>query len=292
MKKNILVTSIVTTIAIMVLLLSFSMIGVVGLPTTVDFTVNLSIGGNAVPAVTWVQSGLTPNPTESAATIVYVAFNASDNNGHADLDYTTAQVILTRFGEPDRTSSSCDNYINDSLVKAFNCSVNMQYYDEDGAWTINASVFDFSSATDDDTATTLAYGTLQAIRGAPLGVTFGSVTLGSAFQATNDPLVLNNTGNQNFTQINLTAYDLTGIVTTDQYIAASQLYANISLNDIGDQLANNTMVALTNGTLYRDIGGMGSEINRNLYFWVDVPAAGLSNQNYTSSSSWQIEVFP
>ena len=272
------------------MLLSFSMITVVGAPTTVNFTVNLSIGGNAVPVVTWVESGLSPNPTESTATTIWIKFNATDNNGHADIDYSTASVILTRAGETQRTSGSCNNYGNDSLTKLFNCSVNMEYYDEDGAWTINASVEDFSAAYDDDTATTLAYGTLQALRGTPLGIEFGSVTLGAPFQATNDPLVLNNTGNQNFTQINLTAYDLVGVVTPSQYIAASDLYANISLNDFGDQLTNNTMVALTNGTLYRDIGGV--DINRNLYFWVDVPAAGLSNQNYTASSLWQIEVFP
>jgi len=292
-QKKVILTTIVSTILITVLFLTLTLSLTYGAPTTVDFTVNLSLGGNAAPTVTWVQSGLTPNPTESSTTTIYILFNASDNNGHADLDYTTAQVILTRAGETQRASvANCVNFNNDSLVKQFNCSVNMQYYDDDGALTINASVFDFSSATDDDTATTLAYGTLQAVRGAPLGITFGSVTLGSPFQATNDPLVLNNTGNQNFTQINLTAYDLTGIVTTDQYIAASQLYANISLDDFGDQLSNNTMVALTNGTLYRDIGGMGSEINRNLYFRINVPAAGLSSQNYTSSSSWQIEVFP
>ena len=50
------------------------------------------------------------------------------------------------------------------------------------------------------------------------------------------------------------------------------------------------MVSLTNGTLIRDIGG--SDYNRNLYIWVSVPAGGLSNQNYTSSSDWVTEVFP
>ena len=289
MRKNIIVTSVAATIAIMTILLSFSMITVVGAPTTVNFTVNLSIGGNAVPVVTWVESGLTPNPVESTTTTVWILFNASDNNGHADLDYSTAQVRLTRAGETERASGSCVNYNNDSLTKLFNCSVNMEYYDEDGAWTINASVQDFSAAYDDDTGTTLAYGTLQAVRGSPLGISFGTVNLGQNLSAPDNPLVLNNTGNQNFTEINLTAYDLVGQDNPAQYIAASDLYANISLDEIGDQLINNTMVVLTNGTLIRDIGG--TDYNRNLYIWVDVPSSGLSNQNYTSSSSWQIEVF-
>ena len=97
MRKNILVTSVAATIAIMTILLSFSMISVVGAPTTVNFTVNLSIGGNAAPVVTWVQSGLTPNPTESTTTTVWIQFNAS-NNVHADMYYSTASVILTRAG--------------------------------------------------------------------------------------------------------------------------------------------------------------------------------------------------
>ena len=281
-------TTIASTILITILFLTLTLTFTSGAPTTVNFTVNLSLGGNAVPVVTWVESGLSPNPTESTTTTVWILFNATDNNGHADIDYSTASIILTRAGETQRTSGSCDNYNNDSLTKLFNCSVNLEYYDGNGTWTINASVSDFSADYDDDTATTLAYGTLQAIRGSPLGITFGTVNLGQNYSAT-APLVLNNTGNQNFTQINLTAYDLTGVVTPSQYIAASDLYANISLDDFGDQLSNNTMVVLTNGTLIRDIGG--SDFNRNLYFRVDVPAAGLSNQNYTSSSDWQIEVF-
>ena len=289
-KKKVILTTIVSTILITILFLTLTLTFTSGAPTTVNFTVNLSLGGNAVPVVTWVESGLSPNPTESTATTIWIKFNATDNNGHADIDYSTASVILTRAGETQRTSGSCNNYGNDSLTKLFNCSVNMEYYDEDGTWTINASVQDFSAAYDDDTATTLAYGTLQALRGSPLGITFGTLNLNDNEQATNDPLILNNTGNQNFTQINLTAFDLTGVDNPAQYIAASDLYANISLNDYGDQLSNNTMVALTNGTLYRDIGGV--DINRNLYFWINVPSSGLSNQNYTASSLWQIEVFP
>ena len=131
---------------------------------------------------------------------------------------------------------------------------------------------------------------MQAVRGNLTGIAFGTLSLGDTANATNDPVMLNNTGNQNFTEINLTAYDLVGQDNPAQYIAASQLYANISLDDLGDQMSNNTMITLTNGTLIRDLDG--TDYNRNLYFWINVPAGGLSNQNYTSSNLWQIEVFP
>ncbi len=283
-------TTIASTILITILFLTLTLTFTSGQPTTVNFTVNLSLGGNAAPVVTWVESGLSPNPTESTTTTVYILFNATDDNGHADLDYSTAQIVLSRAGETSRTSASCDNYANASLTKLFNCSVNMEYYDEDGTWTINASVSDFSATYDDDTATQLTYNSLQAVRGSPLGITFGTVNLNENRNATNDPLILNNTGNQNFTQINLTAYDLVGQDNPAQYIGASNFYANISLDDFGDQLSNQTMVALTNGSLSRDIGGTDS--NRNLYLFVTVPAAGLSNQNFTAISQWQLEVFP
>ena len=290
MRKNLLVTSIITTLAVMVILLSFSMISVVGAPTTVNFTVNLTLSGNANPSIQWVQSGVSANPTESTTTTVWIAFNASDANGYGDIDYSTAQIILTLAGEAQRTSSTCNNYNNDSLIMQFNCSINMQYYDLNGAWTINASVDDLSASKATDTSTTMSYGSLQAVRGNLAGITFGNVTLSQNTGASNDPLILNNTGNQNFTQINLTAYDLVGTTTPSQYIPASNLYVNASLDNFGDQLSNNTMVALTNGTLARDFGG--SEVNRNLYFWVNVPGSGLSNQDYVASTDWQIEVFP
>ncbi len=290
MNKKIATTSGLITILLFTIILSFSIMSTVGQPTNVTFQVNLTLSGNSNPTITWVQSGISANPVESGTRTVYVAFNASDNNGHADIDYSTAQIILSKVGELERASSICDNFNNDSLVKQFNCTITLQYYDSDGNWQINASVLDTASAYDDDTAQTFSYGVLYAARGNNDGITFGSVTLGATEAADNDPLLLDNTGNQNFTEINLTAYNLEGQgAQPDQYIDASNLFVNATADAKGQALSNNTPITIPAATLPRDIGG--SDNNVSLYIYVDIPAAGLSNQDYVSGSPWTIQVF-
>jgi hypothetical protein len=290
MKKENVLAALILTFIIITLFFSVLFTGANAAPTNVTFTVNLTITGNAAPTISWVQSGLSANPVESSARIVYVAFNASDNNGYSDLNYNTAKVVLIINGEPHKTSSTCVAYANTSLTMQLNCTVSLQYYDIDGAWTINASINDGGSSHAEDIATTLTYGQLQAIRSNTNAISFGSVSLGTTSGASNDPLVLNNTGNQNFTQINITAYSLIGQSNPSQMINASNLYVNASLDNFGDRLANNTVVKLNNASLSRDVNGVDN--NRNIYFWVNVPSSGLSNQLYVSGGNWTIEVFP
>jgi hypothetical protein len=288
MKIKNLIASVFLTILFFSLLFSAATT-IINAATTVSFTVNLTISGNAQPTITWVQSGVSANPLENDLRTVYIAFNASDDNGFQDIDYSTAALTLNMDGEQQRIGS-CVNFNNDTLTMQFNCSVDMQYYDLDGAWTISVSVRDLSTDEATDSATTFTYGALQAIQGNRDGITFGNVNLGEARGASNDPLVLDNTGNQNFTEIRLTAYDLEGQSNPAQVIPASSFFVNATGDNFGNQLSDSSPVTLTGALLPRDIGGTDS--NANLYFWVDVPSAGLSNQVYLSASNWVVEVFP
>jgi hypothetical protein len=252
--------------------------------------VNLTLSGNTAPVIIFVQSGVSAVPLESSTRTINILFNASDTNGESDLDYSTAQVIVTFSGEQQRTSSSCVNYENDSLVKAFNCTVSMYYYDMDGDWTINATVRDLATSAAENNSINFTFGQLQAVRSNIDGITFGSVALGATAGASNDPLMLNNTGNQNFTQVNLTAFSLIGQTISSQSINASSIYVNASSDNFGKRLVNGTMVNIPNANLSRDRNGV--DTNVSLYFWVSMPSSGLSNQVYASSRNWTISVFP
>jgi hypothetical protein len=290
MKREAITANIIGTFLIIILLLSLSFIIAKAQPTTVSFSVNLTLSGNAAPSITWIETPSGANPVESSTRTIYINFNATDNNGYNDINYSSARITLTLSGEPVRTSSVCTNTGNTSLTMMFNCTISLQYYDRDGNWAVNASVKDLQNSYIDDTSKTFAYGSLQAVRANLNGITFGSISLSQQTGASNDPLILNNTGNQNFTEINITAYNLVGQNTPSQYIDVSNIYVNASQDNFGNSLVNKTMVKLTNGTLSRDISG--TDHNRNLYFWISVPAAGLSNQNYISSTNWLLEVFP
>ena len=288
-EKKIFATTTTLTFLFLLISLSFSVFPALGAPTNVTFAVNLTITGNTAPTIISVQGGISINPVESSTRTVNVLFNASDDNGHADMDYTTAQVILSLAGETARTSSTCVNFANNSLIKRFNCTVDLQYYDLDGSWTINATVEDTVNARAEDTGTTLTYGALQALRSNIAGVTFGSIAL-DALTSASAPMLLNNTGNQNFTQINVTAYTLRGTTTTTEIIPASNMSINATANGWGTTLVNGTSIEIGQATLSRDISGI--DTNETLYFWVDVPPSGLSTQDYVSEQDWIIEVFP
>ncbi|MBT7440512.1 hypothetical protein HN789_04685 [archaeon] len=178
---------------------------------------------------------------------------------------------------------------NDTLVMQLNCTVNLQYYDIDGAWTINASILDLSAGSDENLSETFSYGSLQAMTANVGGLTFGDVSLGQQTGSSNDPFIINNTGNQNFTVVNITAYDLVGEDNADQYIGASSFTINATNDALGQALVNETPVIIKNANLSRDFNGI--DTNASLYVWVDVPSSGLSNQNYTSGTSWLLEVF-
>ena len=69
-------------------------------------THSTSLGiGNSDPTISNVESIANIDLTPGSTVDIYVLFNASDNNGYADLDDATAQAVLSKTGESSRTSS-------------------------------------------------------------------------------------------------------------------------------------------------------------------------------------------
>ena len=112
--------------------------------------------------------------------------------------------------------------------------------------------------------------------------------------------MLNNTGNNDFDQINLTAANLIGITTPGETIAASNFAVNItnSSSGLGLALSNSPQVIpgiddTANATLFHGPGISGDTApysgptltrgNQTLIFWVDVPSSGLSSQTYNNT---------
>jgi len=259
--------------------------------TTASFNANLTIS-SATPTIDWVQTGLTINPLEHSTRTLYVLFNVSDDNGFADINYSRARLVVNYTTESQRASTvgTCIAQANYSLHMQINCSVNMYYYDKDASWTINVSVYDGAGQLATNNTYTFDYGFLKAATTLTTGVTFGSVTLGQTAAASNNPLIVNNTGNRDFTQINLTAYDFVGLSNPAESIGASNFTVNATSQNLGQRLGNQSDVNITGASVARDVGGI--DTNASLYFMVTLPSTGLSSQSYATSTSWQIAVFP
>ena len=118
-------------------------------------------------------------------------------------------------------------------------------------------------------------------------------------------LVVNNTGNFDFTLLNVTPYDLNASLTNFFRLGASASSYNFSINatsstssGFGDGLLNNTPRNFTvsdnqvSATLPHKITNAESDFkaNRTLYIYVDVPSnQGLSTGvTYNSSRAWEL----
>jgi len=251
---------------------------------------NFTTTANSAPTITWIQTGISETPTEGTTTTIYIAFNVTDSDGYETINYSSALLTVNFSGETTRQSiSECIAYNNDTNTMQLNCSVNMQYYDSAGSWSINVSVKDISDSYAENISTTFTYNQLLSVSTLSTGFTFGTINLGSTSNSTNDPIILNNTGNVNITQINLTAYNFIGQDYDNEYINASQFYANATGDGLGNQLSNNTAINLTGASIPRSSDGFDS--NRSIYIWVQVPTSNLRPQLFSASSNWTFEVF-
>jgi len=252
---------------------------------------------NTAPTIVSVASVPAQDPTENSYTTVSISFVAEDQNGVDDLDDSTASVTFSKTGETSRSSTSCSVTDISSTQANYTCSVDMWYFDGAGTWTINVSVADLSAVTAYDDSTNFTYNTLKAIQVATGSISFGSVSIGQTnIGATDDPIVVDNTGNVDIAvnTTSITAYDLHGTTTTSEYIAASQFSANDVDASEGEALVNATQVTIVDivipaGNNSLDDGSTGEDW---IYVYLEEVPSGISAQTYDTSQlgAWVIAV--
>jgi len=247
------------------------------------FHVYLTLG-NEIPSITWVNDSVSVSPAIGTVRTIYVQFNATDSNGVADLDDSTAVIYINYTGETTRSNTSCTAQGNTGNTETYICAVNMQYYDINGDWTINVSIADNAGAEDDDVSATFTYGTLTAMELGDTMLNFSSASLGqSAAAPTQNPLQVKNLGNQNLVEINVTGY---GLWKSSENISAEAFYVNSSLGATGASLVNDSAVIVPSATSDRDT--TSTEDNATLYFYVDMPSSGLTEGTFNASNPWTI----
>jgi hypothetical protein len=130
----------------------------------------------------------------------------------------------------------------------------------------------------------------------PTALTWPSVGLSSTDTGSNnDPITINNTGNDEGLYINVTAFNLTGDTTSTEIIpAANFTISNITEGCAGNVLVHNTDVNITsailekgNNTIAANDSTSGQE---QLFFCLKVLPSDISSQNYTSGIAWIIEI--
>ncbi len=249
---------------------------------TDNFDTNVSVG-NTAPVINWVNDSVGLSPNEGSTRIIQIQMNVTDDNGVSDINTSDCYMNLTKSGETTRTSNICYSTSNTSNTQWIECNITIYWYEKPGEWVITAYATDDAGSTDTNDTSNFTMGDADYIDVINASITFS----GSPGDANVGPsnIIINNTGNQNYTGIDLTAQNLTGASSSDN-IGASQFTVNITDGSgNGQSLSHNSAVSITSAVLNRGPGASGEE---ELFFYVDIPS-GIANDEYSAGSNWLID---
>ncbi len=279
------------------------------------FKVELVIS-NRNPVINVSNASFTVTLSATGNVNVLISFNVTDADGAGDINATTAVVNFTLgtpgFGQHYANISNtgaefgtCTNNSPSSTFVNITCKVVLPYFaNASSVWVVNISVRDRVGGVGRNDTLTFTISTLSSLSLPYAAINFSSVNLNQQDVAANLPIIVNNTGNDDFDQINISAAPLVGTTITSENIAVTQFYANITNAVAGSgvrlettavtlrELAQSSTTSVDNATLMhghtRAFAPNADKGNRSIFFWVDVPASGLSSQLY--NATWNVTV--
>ncbi|MBW2991010.1 hypothetical protein KY348_04875 [Candidatus Woesearchaeota archaeon] len=251
---------------------------------TDNFDANVSIQ-NSAPVIGWVNDSVTQSPNDGSTSILQIHMNVTDTNGVSDINTSDCFMNITRTGETTRTSSVCFSTTNSSNTQWITCNITISWYDVPGEWVITAFATDDSGVNDTNNTSNFTMGNADYVDVINASIRFASVTPGQQNAGPRN-IIINNTGNQNYTEINLTGYDLTGVVSSN-VIGVSNFTVNVTDGSgEGQALVNNTEILVTSASLDRESSPSGA--TEEFYFYLDVPS-GLEDDEYSAGTNWLID---
>lgn len=250
---------------------------------TDSFQSNVTVTSDS-PVIESVNATATA-PSEGGLKVIQLEFNVSDNNSKTDMNISSIVMNITHTlgSEATRSAvgSNCTSRRNssDTLSQVFWCNITIYYYDREGTWDICAYIEDMSGGSDSNCV--LADFTMNSLDAIDV-VNASMLLTGASGEDDVGPghIIINNTGNQNYTNMSLNA---TFLYSGSQYIGVSNFSVNITDNESGQSLIENTWMNITTSNLIR-----GQDSNLDLYFYVDIPA-GLNPDTYDADRNWMID---
>ena len=285
--------------------------GITGQATTVTTAANITITGRA-PAIFNVTTVATQSITEAGVTNVTFYFRASDADGASDFVDAGSTGMFNASGEVTRRNTTCAAVQNiNTTVREYQCRVvGLYWFDGAVTWTVNASVRDAEGTVAVNDSGTFTLSSTMAFAMGPTSLTWASFGSDATNQtSSNDPILLNNTGNANVTRgnVSITVINLIGETNASQYLNASNFTVDTetgSNNECvvtsvsGARGLNNTLINVTNTSLPRGNftinSGDNTTAQEQLYFCLDdvSTATTTSAQSYSTlaGGAWTVRV--
>ncbi len=270
---------------------------ITGYSTSNATSLNISITANNAPTITWVESIPNQAPNEGGINTTTFNFTVNDSDGWENINVSIAQAFFNRTGEVTRSNTSCLNWSNDGVGGVnFTCSVDMWYFDGAGDWSINVTIEDDIGASGENSSTTFQYDLYKSMIMSPTVLAWTDFGVSDTNQgSSNDPIVVNNTGNAVDLSINVTGYDLEGEQNSAYYIyAANFTVENASTGCSGTSMLNQTSLNVTSSILQRGNNSLSFDNETSgqeqLYFCVTAVNSDLITQAYSSAAygPWNI----
>ena len=275
------------------------------LGTTQTVSLNISLG---VPQIIKVSNVSFGSLTENSITNFSVNFTGYIATGYGNLNDNTVAVNFSKSTEcRTNSTTSCvkvvswDNYAN------YSCNITMWWWDSSGSWNLNITMKDSSGNSAQNATTYLYIGTTTGFSGAPTSLTWSGITAGATNQtSTNDPILMNNTGNVAISAANIqvNATNLMGETNANYGLYANNFsvgYASAGGNEECSGGANKatTMVrAIFTGIGIANLSAGNYTLNDNntgqeqLYFCLRLAGSELASQAYSTlnQSSWTLKI--
>ncbi|MCR4284953.1 MAG: hypothetical protein NUV97_02815, partial [archaeon] len=165
--------------------------------------------------------------------------------------------------------------------------------DQPNNWNINASIQDNDENYAENAPQEFLYNELQAWVMSPTALTWPELNILSlSVGSDNDPILINNTGNVNLSQVNITAHDLVGLTDASKTIPAILFVGDIVTEGCsGISLMNNSNVTIIGAELPTRTDGSESIGQENIFLCLASVPPTATAQDYSSATygEWTIE---
>ncbi|MBI2044606.1 hypothetical protein HYT23_00955 [Candidatus Pacearchaeota archaeon] len=263
--------------------------------------VSVTVAGTNAPTIDQPNAAIAnQNPTEGTTTAVAFQVVVTDLDGVANIDDSSLIARVSR-GATTRTAT-CINPTNvDADTRSYDCTINMQYYDENGEWDFYGEIKD--QETNTGTRTVVPYFTYTLLTSmqvplSPATLSWPSLSpSASNVLSNNDPTNVVNTGNYNG-NVFLQAYYLQGETTPAESIPVNVFSVDSATGGIPPSECDIGVTAVQLGPADGNTVDTGISSNKgnpsgaNVYYCItSVPS--VSSQVYSTSTrgagfSWRI----
>ena len=266
---------------------------------------------NTAPKITAVYNNtinVSSGPTENTITDIIINFTVYDTDGASDLNDATAMANITY--DITRQNLSCYKYQSAGDYANYTCNITMWWWDGSGTWNITTYIEDDDAGSNMNSSADFYVGLRTAFVIAPGILKWPGISPGGTNQTSNnDPLVLNNTGNDVIgiggIEINATnllgeedpSYGLwAGNFSVDWQTGGSSCAGAACLECEGSVMNRSICQSigtanLTKGNHTINNGDTGQE---ELYFCLRLSGAELSTQAYSTANetewAWIVQI--